>query len=112
MPGGLIAVGLGVDPTLTRANRLVGMVMGYPGQLPDVIQQIDISYYLLRRLLGVKSEGGKGKKMEKVSKIKKGEVLLVNIGSTTSGGKVTNVKSVRIFKELHIFYSNKHLYPF
>lgn len=42
----------------------------------------------------MKSEGGKGKKMEKVSKIKKGEVLLVNIGSNTSGGKVTLVKSV------------------
>lgn len=87
-------MGLKVDPTLTRANRLVGMVMGYPGHLPDVIQEIDISFYLLRRLLGVKSEGG-SKKMEKVSKLKKPEVLLVNIGSNTTGGKVVRVQNVR-----------------
>ena len=93
VPGGLIAVGLKVDPTLTRANRLVGMVMGYPGHLPDVVQEIDISFYLLRRLLGVKSEGG-SKKMEKVSKLKKPEVLLVNIGSNTTGGKVVRVQNV------------------
>ncbi len=68
--------------------------MGHPGHLPEVIQEIEISFYLLRRLLGVRSEGG-SKKMEKVSKLKKPEVLLVNIGSNTTGGKVVSVKNVR-----------------
>jgi len=45
---------------------------------------------LLRRLLGVRTEGGK--KAAKVAKLAKGEVLMVNIGSLSTGGRVTAVK--------------------
>ena len=90
VPGGLIGVGTRIDPTLTRADRLVGQVLGLKGQLPDVFSEIEISYYLLRRLLGVKtSDGGKQAKVQKLSK---GEILMVNIGSTATGGKVQAVK--------------------
>jgi translation initiation factor 2 subunit 3 len=90
VPGGLIGVGTRIDPTLTRADRLVGQVLGLKGQLPDVFSEIEISYYLLRRLLGVKtSDGGK---QAKVQKLTKGEILMVNIGSTATGGKVQAVK--------------------
>jgi translation initiation factor 2 subunit 3 len=58
VPGGLIGVGLKVDPFLTRADRLVGQIIGHPGKMPEVVLEIEASYYLLRRLLGVKSEGG------------------------------------------------------
>lgn len=90
VPGGLIGVGTRIDPTLTRADRLVGQVLGLRGQLPDVFAEIEISYYLLRRLLGVKtSDGGK---QAKVQKLTKSEILMVNIGSTATGGKVLAVK--------------------
>jgi len=90
VPGGLIGVGTRIDPTLTRADRLVGQVLGLRGQLPDVFAEIEISYYLLRRLLGVKtSDGGK---QAKVQKLGKNEILMVNIGSTATGGKVQAVK--------------------
>mmetsp|Transcript_19591 Transcript_19591/g.27713 ORF Transcript_19591/g.27713 Transcript_19591/m.27713 type:complete len:473 (+) Transcript_19591:230-1648(+) len=90
VPGGLIGVGTRIDPTLTRADRLVGQVLGLKGQLPDVFSEIEISYYLLRRLLGVKtSDGGK---LAKVQKLTKGEILMVNIGSTATGGQVNAVK--------------------
>ena len=92
VPGGLIGVGTRIDPTLTRADRLVGQVLGLRGKLPKVFAEIEISYYLLRRLLGVKtSDGGK---QAKVQKLAKGEILMVNIGSTTgTGGKVEGAKS-------------------
>jgi translation initiation factor 2 subunit 3 len=91
VPGGLIGVGTKIDPTLTRADRLVGQVLGLKGQLPDVFAEIEISYYLLRRLLGVKtSDGGK---QAKVQKLTKAEILMVNIGSTATGGKVIAVKN-------------------
>jgi translation initiation factor 2 subunit 3 len=91
VPGGLIGVGTRIDPTLTRADRLVGQVLGKRGQLPEVFAEIEISYYLLRRLLGVKtSDGGK---QAKVQKLTKGEILMVNIGSTGTGGKVEGAKS-------------------
>lgn len=56
VPGGLIGVGTKIDPTLTRADRLVGQVLGHPGRLPDCFGEMEVSYYLLRRLLGVRSQ--------------------------------------------------------
>ena len=64
VPGGLIGVGLLVDPTLTRADKLVGQVLGVKGSLPGIFIEIDITFFLLRRLLGVKVvEGEKGAKV-------------------------------------------------
>lgn len=33
-------------------------VLGYAGQLPDIFVELEVTYYLLRRLLGVKSKDG------------------------------------------------------
>ncbi|KAH7086670.1 P-loop containing nucleoside triphosphate hydrolase protein [Auriculariales sp. MPI-PUGE-AT-0066] len=90
VPGGLIGVGTRMDPTLCRADRLVGNVMGAVGQLPGVFMELEISMFLLRRLLGVKTDD---KKQTKVTKLVKGEVLLINIGSTATGGRVLAVKN-------------------
>ena len=46
---------LQVDPTLTRADRLVGQVLGEVGALPDVFTELEINFFLLRRLLGVRT---------------------------------------------------------
>jgi translation initiation factor 2 subunit 3 len=81
VPGGLIASGLKVDPTLTRADRLVGHVLGHPGKLPEILIELEIDFYLLRRLLGVKSDSGLAK-ADKVRKITKLETLMINVGST------------------------------
>merc|ERR1712093_292114 len=90
VPGGLIGVGTRVDPTLCRADRLVGFVLGLKGRLPDIYIEIEVNYYLLRRLLGVKTADGK---QAKVAKLAKNEVLMVNIGSTATGAKVMGVKA-------------------
>jgi translation initiation factor 2 subunit 3 len=90
VPGGLIGVGTRIDPTLCRADRLVGQVLGAVGQLPAIYTELEISYYLLRRLLGVRSDD---KKQTKVKKLEKNEVLMVNIGSTSTGGRVMGVKA-------------------
>jgi translation initiation factor 2 subunit 3 len=45
-------------------------------------------------LLGVKATG-EDKKQTKVQKLGKSEILMVNIGSTSTGGKVLNVKAVQ-----------------
>lgn len=111
VPGGLIGVGTKIDPTLCRADRLVGQVgfkhgrfcidslghlkffkvLGAVGALPDIFSEIQISYFLLRRLLGVRTEGDK--KGAKVAKLAKGEILMVNIGSLSTGGRVIACKS-------------------
>ncbi|TPX60077.1 hypothetical protein SpCBS45565_g07587 [Spizellomyces sp. 'palustris'] len=90
VPGGLIGVGTRIDPTLCRADRLVGQVLGAVGKLPAIYTELEINYFLLRRLLGVKSED---KKQTKVQKLSRHEVLMVNIGSTSTGGRVLSVKA-------------------
>jgi len=90
VPGGLIGVGTKIDPTLTRADRLVGQVLGEVGHLPEIFTELEISFFLLRRLLGVKTDGDK--KAGKVAKLTPNEILMVNIGSTSTGGRVLKVK--------------------
>ncbi|CAH8665818.1 unnamed protein product [Schistosoma haematobium] len=90
VPGGLIGVGTKIDPQLCRADRLVGHVLGQVGTLPDIYVELEISFFLLRRLLGVRTEGDQ--KGAKVQKLSKNEVLMVNIGSLSSGGCVIAVK--------------------
>ena len=90
VPGGLIGVGTKVDPTLCRADRLVGQVVGAKGHLPNIYTDIEINYFLLRRLLGVKTDG---QKQAKVRKLELNEVLMVNIGSTATGARVIAVKA-------------------
>ncbi|PWW75770.1 hypothetical protein C7212DRAFT_201511 [Tuber magnatum] len=91
VPGGLIVgVGTRVDPTLCRADRLVGFVLGLKGRLPSIYTDLEVNYFLLRRLLGVKAADGK---QAKVAKLTKNEILMVNIGSTATGAKVVAVKA-------------------
>ncbi|DAA75272.1 TPA_exp: Uncharacterized protein A8136_2023 [Trichophyton benhamiae CBS 112371] len=90
VPGGLIGVGTRIDPTLCRADRLLGFVLGHRGRLPAIYSEIEVNYFLLRRLLGVKTADGK---QAKVAKLSKNEVLMVNIGSTATGAKVMGVKA-------------------
>ncbi|VEU23176.1 DEKNAAC104245 [Brettanomyces naardenensis] len=90
VPGGLIGVGTKIDPTLCRADRLVGQVVGAKGSLPSVFTDIEINYFLLRRLLGVKTEG---QRQAKVRKLEVDDVLMVNIGSTATGARVVAVKA-------------------
>lgn len=91
IPGGLIGAGLNIDPHLSKGDRLVGNIIGTPGDLPEVYDELNIKYSLMRRLVGVKSDGLSGS--DKVSKITKGEVLLVNVGSTSTGAKVMSINS-------------------
>ncbi|KAI3511379.1 hypothetical protein L1887_18532 [Cichorium endivia] len=91
VPGGLIGVGTTMDPMLTRADRLVGQVLGEVGSLPDVYVELEVNFFLLRRLLGVKTRGTE--RQGKVSKLSKGEILMLNIGSMSTGARVLAVKN-------------------
>lgn len=90
IPGGLIGVGTTVDPTLAKADRLVGRVLGAVGQLPDVIIEVEISFHLVRRLLGIKAT--EDKKENRVKKLAVDETLMLNIGSTSTGAIVLSVE--------------------
>lgn len=70
---------------------MVGQVHGAVGALPEVFTELAISYFLLRWLLGVCTEGEK--KAEKVQTSSKNEVPMVNKGSLATGERVSAVKA-------------------
>ncbi|KAH8116494.1 hypothetical protein DFH11DRAFT_1580973 [Phellopilus nigrolimitatus] len=83
VPSGLVGVGMLIDPMLCRADRLVGQVLGAVSKLSQIYTELEISLFLLQRLLDVKTED---KKTMKVTKLMKNELLLINIGSMSTGG--------------------------
>eukprot|EP01115_Flamella_aegyptia_P013448 TRINITY_DN7179_c0_g2_i1.p1 TRINITY_DN7179_c0_g2~~TRINITY_DN7179_c0_g2_i1.p1 ORF type:complete len:348 (+),score=136.77 TRINITY_DN7179_c0_g2_i1:690-1733(+) len=85
-PGGLIAVGTTVDPTLTKQDRLVGQVIGDVGKLPNVFTNIEVEFFLMHRAVGTKEE-------TKIKKLEKQENVMLNVGSTSTLASVTAVKS-------------------
>ncbi|XP_076924769.1 eukaryotic translation initiation factor 2 subunit gamma-like [Bidens hawaiensis] len=91
VPGGLIGVGTTMDPMLTRADRLVGQVLGEVGSLPDVFVELEVKFCLLRRLLGMKTEGTE--QQATISDLSKAEILMGNIGSMSTGARVLEVKN-------------------
>lgn len=68
VPGGLIAIGTKIDPTLTRADRLVGQLLGEVDQLPQIFTEVEIEFFLLSRLLGVKDADDRSGKVAKMAK--------------------------------------------
>lgn len=90
--GGLIGVGLNIDPSLAKSNKLAGNILGLANQMPEVYKEIEVRYHLLRKLLGVKTEAASAR----VKKITQGELLMVNVGSSSTGGSVESVEGQRI----------------
>ena len=84
-PGGLIGVGTKLDPSLTKADSLSGSVAGKPGTLPPIMHDFTMKTHLLDRVVGTREE-------RKVEPIKSSELLMINIGTSTSVGVVTSAR--------------------
>jgi len=83
-PGGLVAIGTKLDPSLTKSDNLVGNAVGKPGQLPPVLDTLRIEYNLLERVVGLRET-------VKVEPIRKGEMLMLTVGTAITLGTVTGV---------------------
>jgi len=81
-PGGLIGVGTKLDPSLTKADGLVGNIAGKPDTLPPVHDVLRIEVYLMERAVGTED-------LKKVEEIKKNETLMLNVGTAVTVGIVT-----------------------
>ena len=88
VPGGLIGVGLKVDPFLTAKSKLGGRILGHPGKLPDIYASIVVKTHLMSRYIGAK---GVDKNSSHVGEIRYKEVLLVNVGSTSIPSLVIDI---------------------
>jgi translation initiation factor 2 subunit 3 len=81
-PGGLIAIGTKLDPSLTKSDSLSGSVVGVPGQLPPLWKELALKVHLLERAIGTKEE-------VEITEIKRKETLMLNVGTSKTIGIVT-----------------------
>jgi len=88
-PGGLVAIGTYLDPSLTKADSLLGNVVTSANSKIDVLWDFRMKYNLLERVVGVKE-------LLKVDPIRPKETLMLSVGSSTTLGVVTHVKSDEI----------------
>jgi len=84
-PGCSIALLTKLDPSYTKADNLFGNVIGHPGNIPPVLEELRLNIKLLERVVGAKTE-------LKVEPIKKGELLMLNVGSSATMGQVTEME--------------------
>jgi translation initiation factor 2 subunit 3 len=81
-PGGLLGVGTGLDPSLTKGDALAGQVAGPPGSLPPTHDEFTMDVELLDRIVGE----------EDVEPISTGEPLMLTVGTATTVGSVTSAR--------------------
>ncbi len=89
-PGGLVAIGTTLDPSLTKGDNLIGNTVGKPGTLPPVRNDVTVEYHLLKQVVG----------LGEVKNITAGEVLVINGGTLTTVGVVKKADSKKAFIEL------------
>jgi len=84
-PGGLLGVGTGLDPAITKGDALAGQVAGPPGTLPPVHEAFTMDVNLLERLVGSEED-------ETIDEISTGEPLMLTVGTATTVGSVTSAR--------------------
>ncbi|MFB6139038.1 MAG: translation initiation factor IF-2 subunit gamma [Halosimplex sp.] len=84
-PGGLLGVGTGLDPSITKGDALAGQVAGPPGTLPPTHERFTMDVDLLDRIVGENAGD--------VEEISTGEPLMMTIGTATTVGSVTSARS-------------------
>jgi translation initiation factor 2 subunit 3 len=85
LPGGLIAIGTELDPTMVKSDSLAGKLVGRPGQLPPVVDSFDLSMCLLKRAVGTIDE-------KNVEPLKTNEPLMLTVGTATTVGIISELR--------------------
>ena len=81
LPGGLIGICLDIDPSLTKSNAMDGQILGHVGKLPNVYDEIYMSFDEI------------GRHDSFMEKFKTNEDVLLSINSMNIKAKVTKCKN-------------------
>jgi translation initiation factor 2 subunit 3 len=87
-PGGLIGLSTQLDPSLTKADRLVGCMVGVEGSMPPVFSSAELEVHLMERVVGLPEE-------LEVKPLAQGEQLVMNVGTATTVGVAAKVGGER-----------------
>lgn len=82
--GGLVGIGTLLDPSLTKADGLIGNLVGRPSMLPPTLYELTLEVHLLERAVGTKD-------MKKVDRVRMGESILLDVGTTITVGTVISM---------------------
>jgi len=82
-PGGLLGVGTGLDPAMTKGDALAGQVAGPAGTLPPTWDGFEMEVELLDRLVGSEDD---------IEPVNTGEPLMLTVGTATTVGAVTSAR--------------------
>jgi len=83
--GGLVGIGTLLDPSLTKADGLIGNLVGKPGMLPPNRSELALDIHLFKRAIGTKE-------LVEVNKVNKGERLLLDVGTALTLGSVVSTR--------------------
>ncbi|MDI1495537.1 MAG: translation initiation factor IF-2 subunit gamma [Cenarchaeum symbiont of Oopsacas minuta] len=92
LPGGLVAIGTKLDPSMASGDALIGAVIGKPGTLPDSTMTASFKTNLFDSAVGMQSTA-------KVQPIKTGDMLRFSIGTSPELCKVTKTGDGKITVE-------------
>ena len=92
-PGGLIGVGTSLDPAFTRADRLVGSIVGNAGKMPKTLSKMMMQPILMQRLVGTESK-------QEIENLKLNEPLMLVVGTAATVGVISRLHGEQIEVEL------------
>ncbi len=88
-PGGSIGVLTSLDPSVVKSDQLTGSLVGLPGKLPKVWNELLLDVHLLKRVVGTREELN-------VEPIKMTEPLMLNVNSAATVGIVIELRKNKI----------------
>jgi translation initiation factor 2 subunit 3 len=77
--GGLVAIGTGLDPAITKSDSMLGSLIGRPGTLPPVLEKLQMDVQLLDRAVGTSGS-------QQVEALRTKEPLMLTVGTSTTVG--------------------------
>ncbi|KXB06825.1 translation initiation factor IF-2 subunit gamma [candidate division MSBL1 archaeon SCGC-AAA382A20] len=85
-PGGLLGVQTSLDPSLTKSDNLGGSLAGYPGELPDLLNELTLEIHLFDKVVGLEGE-------KEVEKVRTNEPLMLTAGVAKTAGVVNSART-------------------
>ncbi|MGC9058360.1 MAG: translation initiation factor IF-2 subunit gamma [Candidatus Nanoarchaeia archaeon] len=86
-PGGSVAFVTELDPSLTKADSLIGNLVSLPGKLPEPVKTITLEPHLFEYVVGTKEK-------IKLEPFKQYEPLMLSIGTATTIGVIQSSTKV------------------
>ncbi len=83
--GGLVGVGTLLDQASSKADRLIGNIVGKPETLPPTVSELTMETQILERAVGTKE-------LTKIDEVTMNETLLMHVGAAITVGKVTSIR--------------------